>query len=510
MPTDRERRARRAARQRRGALRRSAWGNTVLPLLPIVGFIVLVFASTMLVPLAFAWVGGDDALRAYGISVLVTAASGSAMWLLGRRFQRELQPRDGFLLVTLVWTLLPAFASLPLLLHLPGMHFTDAYFETMSAFTATGATVLTGLDALPLSINVWRCFLQFVGGLGIIVLVVAVLPLLGVGGSQLFKAETPGPMKEAKLTPRIAETARGLWGVYFVLTIACLLAYRAAGMGWADAFMHACSTVGLGGFSNYDNGFGHWDSPLLDAVAMVFMLLAGINFARYFVVWRSRSLRPLLQCTEARWYLGWIAATIVVIALHMAADRTYVDPLEMLRHVAFHVVSLATTTGFVSTDYEQWPLFAPVVMVMLGCFASCAGSTGGGIKMVRMILLLKQAQHELVRIVHPRVVNPVLFNGQVVSRTVLSSVLAFMLIYGGSLIGLTLLLLLTGLDLVSAFAAVVACVNNIGPGLGEVGPSTNFQSLSDFQTWVCTFGMLLGRLELLTVLVLFTPQFWRK
>lgn len=505
-----ERRARRAARHRRSRLLRTAWGNTVLPLLPIVGFIVLVFAASMLVPLAFAWVGGDAALRDFGLSLVVTAASGSAMWLLGRRYRRELQPRDGFLLVTLVWTLLPGFASLPLLLNLPGMHFTDAYFEAMSAFTATGATVLTGLDALPLSINVWRCFLQFLGGLGIIVLVVAVLPLLGVGGSQLFKAETPGPMKEAKLTPRIAETARGLWGVYMVLSAACLLAYRAAGMNWADAFMHACSTVGLGGFSSYDNGFGHWDSPLLDAVAMVFMLLAGINFARYFVVWRTRSLRPLLRCTEARWFLGWIAATIVVIALNLAVARTYVDPWEMLRHVSFHVVSLATTTGFVSTDYEQWPAFAPVVMVLLGCFASCAGSTGGGIKMVRMILLLKQAQQELVRIVHPRVVNPVLFNGQAVAPGVLSAVLAFMLIYGGSMIVLTLVLLLTGLDLVSAFAAVVACVNNIGPGLGDVGPSANFQTLTGLQTWVCTFGMLLGRLELLTVLVLFTPQFWRK
>ena len=505
-----ERRARRAARHRRSRLLRTAWGNTVLPLLPIVGFIVLVFAASMLVPLAFAWVGGDAALRDFGLSLVVTAASGSAMWLLGRRYRRELQPRDGFLLVTLVWTLLPGFASLPLLLNLPGMHFTDAYFEAMSAFTATGATVLTGLDALPLSINVWRCFLQFLGGLGIIVLVVAVLPLLGVGGSQLFKAETPGPMKEAKLTPRIAETARGLWGVYMVLSAACLLAYRAAGMNWADAFMHACSTVGLGGFSNYDKGFGHWDSPLLDAVAMVFMLLAGINFARYFVVWRTRSLRPLLRCTEARWFLGWIAATIVVIALNLAVAGTYVDPWEMLRHVSFHVVSLATTTGFVSTDYEQWPAFAPVVMVLLGCFASCAGSTGGGIKMVRMILLLKQAQQELVRIVHPRVVNPVLFNGQAVAPGVLSAVLAFMLIYGGSMIVLTLVLLLTGLDLVSAFAAVVACVNNIGPGLGDVGPSANFQTLTGLQTWVCTFGMLLGRLELLTVLVLFTPQFWRK
>ncbi|HEX3139258.1 MAG TPA: potassium transporter TrkG, partial [Rhizobacter sp.] len=264
---------------------------SLLPVVAIVGFMVMAFSLTMAVPLAFAWVGGDAALRAHAVSMAVTFASGGAIWLATRRFKRELLPRDGFLLVSMVWSVLPAFATLPLLLYLPGMSFTDAYFEAVSGLTTTGATVMTGLDALPLSINVWRCLLIFLGGMGIIVLAVAILPMLGVGGSQIFKAETPGPMKDTKLTPRIAETARGLWGVYFTLAIACFLSYRVAGMGWADAFMHMCSTIALGGFSSHDASFGAFDSVAIEAVAIVFMMIAGVNFTLYFMAWKRRSLR---------------------------------------------------------------------------------------------------------------------------------------------------------------------------------------------------------------------------
>ena len=484
--------------------------GSLLPLIPIIGAIVGIFALTMLVPLGFAWGGMDEARGAFHQAILITAGSGLAMWWSTRRFKRELQPRDGFLLVTLVWTVLPAFAMLPLWLQIPGLSATDAYFEAMSGLTATGGTALSGLDALPQSINVWRCFLQFIGGLGVIVLAVAILPMLGVGGTQLYKAETPGPMKDSKLTPRIAETARGLWGVYFGLALACMLSYRAAGMSWSDAFMHMCSTVSLGGFSSHDASFGFWNSAQIEAVAIVFMLLAGISFARYFVAWRTRSLMPLLRNIETRAYLAVIFGTTALISLYLIGHETYADPWMALRQTAFHVVSLATTTGYSSTDYAQWPLFASLLMILLGCFAGCAGSTSGGIKMVRMLLLLKQTRHELVRIVHPRAVNPVKLDGQVVPQSVISMVLAFMLVYGATMSGLTLLMLFSGLDVVTAFTAVIASVNNIGPGLGDVGPAVNFRSLSDFQTWICTVGMLLGRLELLSVLVLLTPQFWRK
>jgi len=380
----------------------------------------------------------------------------------------------------------------------------------MSALTATGATALSGLDGLPVSVNIWRCFLQLVGGLGIMLLVVAVLPLLGLGGVQLYKAETPGPMKDTKFTPRIAETARGLWGVYFLFSAACLLAYRWAGMSWADAFMHMCTTMGLGGFSSHDASFGHWDSARMETVAIIFMTLAGISFVRYFVVIRSLSLRPISNDREIRTYFTVLAVSIALVSIMLLEHRVHDDFLEALRSSAFHVVSLATTTGYASADYAQWPPFIPVLLMFLGCFVSCAGSTGGGIKMVRMVLLIKQARREMVRIIHPRVVNPVTLGGQTIPSSVMTAVLGFMLIYGAATMGLTFLMLLSGLDIVTAFSAVVATVNNIGPGLGQVGPASNFGVLSPFQLWVLSFAMLLGRLELLTVLVLFTGHFWRR
>ncbi len=484
--------------------------NSPLAVLALVGRMVVLFALLMIVPLAFAWVEGDAAQPAFQVGIAVTMVAGIVMSLATRQFRRELQARDGFVLVGITWALLPAFAAVPLWLAIPGLSVTDAYFEAMSGFTATGATVLSGLDQLPLSVNIWRCFMMLVGGLGIIVLAVAILPLLGVGGAQLFRAETAGPMKDTKLTPRMAETARGLWTVYFLFSLLCFLAYRWAGMSWVDAFMHMCSTMGLGGFSSHDQSFGYWDSPRIEAVAIVFMMLSGVSFVLYFAAWRQRSLRLLWRDIEVRAFYLVVVASVMLIAGYLTVHQVYPSFTQALRHTAFHVVSLATTTGYASNDYAQWPIFAPLLMILLGCFATCAGSTGGGIKMVRMLLLLKQSHRELVRIVHPNVVNPIVLAGNAISPKVMQNVIAYMMIYGATLVGLTMVLLFSGLDVVTAFTAVIACVNNIGPGLGEVGPAVNFGGLSDFQTWVCTFGMLLGRLELLSLLVLFTPQFWRR
>ena len=481
-----------------------------LAVVALIGRMVVLFALLLLVPMGFSQALQDSAQGAFATAGGITLAAGLGMSLLTRRFRRELQPRDGFLLVGLTWLVLPLFGALPLWLAVPGLSATDAYFEATSAFTATGATALSGLDALPLSVNVWRCFMMFVGGLGIIVLAVAILPLLGVGGSQLFKAETAGPMKDQKFTPRIADTARAIWGTYGLLAVACVVAYNAAGMSWTDAFLHMCTTVSLGGFSNYDASFGHWNSPQIEAVAIVFMLLSGVNLVLYFVCWRSQSLAPLWRNTEVQGFVAALAGSIALISGYLAVNGTYPSYLEALRHTAFHVVSIATTTGYAAYDYAQWPLFAPLLMILLGCFATCAGSTGGGIKMVRLLLLLKQSRRELVRIVHPNAVTPVVLGGAAVSDRVMQSVIAYMMIYGASLVSLTMVLLFSGLDVVTAFTAVIACINNIGPGLGEVGPAVNYGSLTDFQTWVCTFAMLLGRLELLSVLVLFTPSFWRR
>jgi trk system potassium uptake protein TrkH len=481
------------------------------PVLNVLARILMGFAFMFLVPLAWAWSLDELALRNIWLTGLaLTFGAGVLLLLLTMRQRRELMPRDGFLLVNLVWLVLPAFSAVPLMLAIDGLSWTDAYFEAMSALTATGATALSGLDALPVSVNVWRCFLQLIGGLGIMLLVVAVLPLLGLGGVQLSKAETPGPMKDARLTPRIAETARGLWGVYFVLSVACMLAYRWAGMDWPDAFMHMCSTMGLGGFSSHDASFGFWNSAQVEGVAILFMALAGISFARYFIVWRARSMAVLLRDVEVRAYVFVLLASVLGLSLVLLVHGTFGHWLAALRAAAFHVVSVATTTGYASADYALWPVFAPVWLLFLGCFVSCAGSTGGGIKMVRMVLLIKQARRELVRTIHPRIVNPVIMGRASIPATVIASIMAYMLIYGATIVGLTILMLLSGLDVVTALSAVVATVNNIGPGLGQVGPAANFGILTDFQTWVCTLGMLMGRLELLAVMVLFLPQFWRK
>ena len=481
------------------------------PVLSLMARILIAFSVTFLVPGIWAWFEDHRDLQWIWLAGFgLTAVSGFVLAALTQKHRRELKTKDGFLLVNMVWLVLPAYSALPLMFLVPEITWFKAYFEAMSALTATGATALSGLDHLPVSVNIWRCFLQLIGGLGIMLLVVAVLPMLGLGGMQLYKTETPGPMKDTKFTPRIAETARGLWGVYFLFSGACLLAYRWAGMSWADAFMHMCTTMGLGGFSSYDASFGHFNSPTIEWVAIVFMTLAGISFVRYFVVLRSRSILPITNDREIRTYLGvLLAATLLVMAL-LLAHGVYDDGLEALRISAFHVVSLATTTGYAATDYAQWPVFAPILLMFLGCFASCAGSTGGGIKMVRMVLLIKQARRELVRIIHPRVINPVTLGGAVIPMSVMTAVLGFMLIYGGATMGLSMLLLLSGMDIVTAFSAVIATVNNIGPGLGQVGPSGNFGGLNPFQLGVLSFAMLLGRLELLSVLVLFSSHFWRK
>lgn len=488
----------------------TAFARSFAPLLNVLGAVVAIFAATMLAPLAVAFFGREEALVAYDTAFLITFVSGVALWWTTRRFKRELQPRDGFLLVTLVWTVLPAFATLPLLLHLPGLSFTDAYFEAMSGLTTTGATVLSGLDALPASINFWRCLLQWLGGMGILVLAVAILPLLGVGGTQLFRAEATGPIKDAKLTPRITDTALGLWSVYGVISLACFLSYWAGGMSGLDAAMHMFTTMSLGGMSSYDASFAQFSSPLLEWIAVVFMVVASCNFALYFLVVRKRTLGVLLTDIEARGTVIVMVGSVLIVAGYLLWQGTYADPALALRHSAFNVVSIASTTGYATVDFNQWPAFAPWFMLMLSGMATSAGSTGAGIKMIRFIVLVKQARREMLRALHPHVISPVRLRDAVVENNVIFAVLAFMLVYGASVIAMTFLLMLSGLDVISAFSAVIACINNMGPGLNQVGPASNYAVLNDFETWVCTVAMLIGRLELMAVLVLLTPAFWRK
>jgi trk system potassium uptake protein TrkH len=486
----------------------------VLPVFPVLGVIVMVFATTMLVPLGVAWWTGDAAVRAYPPAMGITFVCGLAMWIVARHHRRELQRRDGVLLVSFAWTGLPLFASLPLMIYFEQagapISFTDAYFESMSGLTTTGSTVLTGLDRLPGSINLWRCFLQWLGGMGILVLAVAILPLLGVGGSQLFRAEATGPMKDTKLTPRITETAKGLWSVYCVVSLLCVLAYWAAGMDMLDAWIHMFSTMSLGGLSSHDASFAYFDSPVIEWVAVPFMLFASCNFALYFAAIHKRSPGRLWADAELRGTVGTMVGASLLVAALLVVKGTYNDGWTALRMAFFNVVSIASTTGYSSTDYTKWPVFAPVLMLILSGVATSAGSTGAGIKMARVIILLKQARREMSRIVHPRAVNPVLMGGDAVGAATIYAVLGFMLVYGATTVGLTMLLLLSDLSFDTSFSAIVASVNNMGPGLNEVGPAGTFGGLTAYQKWVCVLAMLLGRLEMLSFLVLLTPAFWRK
>lgn len=475
------------------------------------GMMLMVFSAAYVMPLLTAWIYADNImLLDFLLAMMWTLVSGALMWQLTRRHKGELSIRHGYLLVVGMWTAMPAFGALPLLLMLPGLSFTDAYFETMSAMTTTGATVLTGLDNLPPAINIWRHELQWLGGLGVIVLAVAVLPLLGVGGRQLFKAEMPGPMKDAALAPRIADTARNLWVVYVLITLACIVSLKWAGMNWLDAVCHAFSAMGLGGFSTHDASVGYFNSPLIEFVLIVFMLLAVVSFASHFLAWRGKSLRVYLRDAEAVASVSLILGSCFFIALFLWYKNVYPDFLEALRHASFNMVSIGASSGYSSVDYGQWPIFAPLWMLFVGCIAASSGSTGGGIKMIRTLVLFKQAGREFLKLLHPNVVDPMKIGGHVVANNIVFSVLGFIFLYFMAIASLTFVMLISGMDFISGFTAILASMNNFGPGLGEVGPANNYGGLSDFQKWVCAFAMLVGRLEIFTVLILFTPRFWQR
>ena len=481
-----------------------------LTVIHALGMMLVMFSVTYILPIGTSLIYQDGTLIDFALAMVMTFAVGCLMWMLTRHNKGELSIRHGYLLVVMMWTAIPAFATLPLLLLINGLSFTDAYFETMSGLTTTGATVLTRLDALPPAINLWRHELIWLGGMGIIVLAVAILPLLGVGGRQLYKAETPGPMKNSTLTPRITETARNLWLVYFFITLACILSLNVAGMSWLDAICHAFSTMGLGGFSTHDANIGYFNSAVIEFVLIVFMLLAVMNFATHFLAWREKSLKLYLRDTEALSTIILILVSCLVIGTFLWWQGTYPSFWTALRHASFNLVSIATDCGFASVDFNRWPMFAPLWMLFLSCISASSGSTGGGIRMIRTLILIKQTGREFLKLLHPVAVNPLKIGGRVVPDNIVFSVLSFIFLYFMSVVVLTFALVISGLDFVSAFSGIIACINNAGPGLGVLGPASNYGILNDFQTWVCTLAMLIGRLEIVTVLIIFTPHFWRR
>ena len=482
----------------------------MLAVVHVLGQLLSIFGVTFLLPLVASLIFRDGTWWDFALAGLISSGAGLLIWVSTRRFKRELKSRDGFLLVTLVWVLMAGAATIPLLLVIPGLSFTDAYFETTSGLTTTGSTVLSGLDSLPPAINLWRCALHWYGGMGIIVLALAILPLLGVGGMQLYKAESPGPVKDSRLTPRITETAKALWFTYAGITAACIIALKFCGLSWLDAISHAFSVMALGGFSTHDASIATFNSAAVELVLMCFMLIAAMNFARHFIALRRLSLAPYKTDPEAGPMLLLIGGSIVLLTLVLSLSGPYEGFGATLRHAAFAVTTMATTTGFVTENWERWPSFAGYWLLLLTAITCSTGSTGGGIKMFRTLLLSRQALREMRLMVHPQAVEPIRIGQQVVPNRIVYAVLAFIFLYFMAVASLTLTLLLSGLDFTSSMSAVIASLDNAGPGLGRVGPSTNYASLSDFQTWVCIVAMLLGRLEIFSVLVLFTPTFWRK
>jgi trk system potassium uptake protein TrkH len=474
------------------------------------GLMLMVFSAAYALPLLAAWIYHDGTAGLFAKDWLITFALGGILWLASKDHRRELKAKDGFLLVLLAWSGMAAVSALPLMGYQENLSFTDAYFESMSGLSTTGATVMAGLDRLPPAVNLWRHELHWLGGMSIIVLAVAVLPILGVGGRQVFMSETPGPMKDSKLTPRIAETAKNLWSIYAGLTLACILALKLAGMDWFDALCHAFSTLGLGGFSTHDDNVRFFNSPAVEGVLMVFMLLSGMNFATHFLAVRNRSLNPYRYDVEAKPYLALILGSCLGIAIFLNVQETYPDFWDALRYAAFNVISIATDCGFSNADYSRWPIFAPLWMLFLACVTVCTGSTGGGIKMMRTLLLEKQSEAQLFLLTHPTAIHPLKLGKMIVQSNIQLSVLGFIFVYFMSIVLLSLVLIASGLDFVSAFSAIVACLNNAGPGLEQVGPVTTYAVLTDFQTWICTLAMFLGRVEILTAFVVFTPAFWRK
>jgi trk system potassium uptake protein len=476
----------------------------------VLGLLLSAFALSFLLPIVCSLIMGDALWPKFLLAAALTAGCGLLLSACTARLKRELRARDGFLLVTLGWLLLSAAAAVPIRLALPSLSLTGAYFEAVSGLTTTGSTVLTGIDALPPSLNFWRHSLEWFGGLAIIVMALAVLPLLGVGGMQLYKGQAPGAAKEERLTPRITETARSLWLVYALITVAGIVSLRICGMTWFDALCHAFSAVGLGGFSTHDRSIGYFDSPAIELTLVALMLVASLNFARHFIALKRLSLDTYRVDPECRAIFAVLSVSVVGIAILLTWHGVYPSFLTSLRHSVFNVVSQATTSGLTTQDYQRWPAFAPYWMLFLSCIVCSTGSTGGGIKMFRTLLLERQAGRELKLLVHPAAMAPVRIGGRPIPDSVGHAVLAFIFLYFMTVVFFTFAMLLSGLNFDSALAASVASINNTAHGFGPPGGVQNLHALTPLQTWLCTFAMLLGRLEIFSVIVLFTPAYWRK
>ena len=476
----------------------------------ILGILLMLFSIFgNLPPLLVSFLYSDGMDKVFTSSMSIIFSIGFLMWLATIRSKAELGTRDGFLVVTLFWAVLGTAGSLPFIFSSAvELSITDAVFESLSGLTTTGATVISGLDELPKSILFYRQQLQWLGGMGIIVLAMALLPMLGIGGMQLYRAESPGPVKDNKLVPRLAETAKALWYIYLSLTVVCALAYWIVGMDLFDAISHSFTTVAIGGFSTHDQSIGYFDNSAIDIVAIIFMFIAGVNFALHFTAWQRRRISHYRLDPEFLFYTFILCFVSAVTVSVLYFSDIYPSLFEATIKGVFQVVSMATTTGFATADFNSWPLFLPYMLLYAAIIGACAGSTGGGMKVIRILLIFKQGFREVQRLIHPHAVIPIKLGGHRVSDRIVESVWGFFAVYVMAFMLMLLALLATGLDIITAFSAVGACINNLGPGLENV--AVTYGDLPATAKWILCFAMLLGRLEIFTLLVLFTPMFWKR
>jgi trk system potassium uptake protein trkH len=481
----------------------------IAPIVHVLSKLAVLYAVLLLVPTLVSYLYHDSAFNAFAGTALATLAGSTAVWAATRKHDRELRPRDGFTLVFLLWLGFAAISALPFYLYFPNISYTDAFFEAVSGLTTTGATVMSSLDTLAPSLNFWRHMMNWLGGMGIIVLAVAILPMLGVGGTQLFKAEIPGIDKDSKMAPRISQTAKRLWLVYLSFTLLTCMGLKWAGMGWFDAVCHAMSAFSLGGFSTHDASIAFFDSPAIEAVLIAATILGAVNFASHFAMAREKSPKPYWRDEEARAMLTILAASIAAASVYMW-QQGYYTPLEALRYVGFNFVSIGLANGFANADFATWPLLVTLWMFFLSNVLANTGSMGGGIKMARALVLAKFSLREVSLLLHPNAVRTVKLNRRSISDRTAMAVMAFIFVYFMTVVIFTLGLLASGMDFITALSATIACITNAGPGLGAVGPADNYAALSDLQKWMCAAVMLLGRLEIFTVFILFTPDYWKK
>ncbi|MFL6577805.1 MAG: TrkH family potassium uptake protein [Povalibacter sp.] len=475
----------------------------------ILGLLLMLFSLTMLPPMVVSLQFADGNWEPFFYSFVSLLAVGALAWLPVRKRVRELRLRDGFLVVALFWVVLGAAGSVPLLLSAElNMSLTDAVFEAVSGFTTTGAIIFSSVDALPPSVLYYRCQIEWLGGIGIVVLAVALLPMLGVGGMQLLRAETPGPVKDSKLTPRITETAKALWIIYLTITAACGLAYWGAGMTPFDAVAHAFTTVSTGGISTHNASIAYYNNAVIEMIAVVFMFIGGVNFSLHFLAWRHRKLISYFRDPEFGAFVRILIVSIALYTVVLWATRFSQEPGEAFRLALFQAVSMQTTSGFVTDDFTHWPGALPVILILSAFIGGCAGSTSGGMKIVRWLLIIKQGQREVNQLVHPSAELPVKLGHKPMDMRVIDAVWGFFAVYVIAFGILMIALLATGEDQVTAFSAIAACMTNTGTGLGKV--AANFTTLTEPGKWICVLAMLLGRLEIFPLLVLISPTFWRR